>query len=141
MSRYETDFYGWTQEQSALLKAGRFAEADLEHIAEEIDSMGRAEKRQLVNRLRLLSADLLKWQFQPERQGNSWRHAIRNQRRDVDDLIIDNPSLRPSIEDIVAAAYERAKDDAAADTGLSLSTFPEKCPFPIERVLDPDFFP
>ena len=69
---YDQDFYAWTNEQAALLRAGRLSEADVEHIAEEIENMGKSEKRELVSRLRVLLLHLLKWQYQPTRRGKSW---------------------------------------------------------------------
>jgi hypothetical protein len=138
---YSKDFYGWTQEQAALLRAGRLVDADIEHIIEEVEAMGRSERRELMHRLRLLLAHLLKWRYQPERRGNSWRHTIRNQRRDVQDLLDENPSLGPQIPAIVTGAYERARDDACAETGLAVASFPAPCPFALSEILDPDFLP
>ena len=71
-SLYDRDFYAWANEQAALLRAGRLTEADIENIAEEIESMGRSEKRELVGRLAILLQHLLKWQFQPGRRSASW---------------------------------------------------------------------
>ncbi len=48
---YERDFFAWANQQAALLRSGQFAQADIEHIAEEIESMGRGEKRELLGRL------------------------------------------------------------------------------------------
>ncbi len=89
---YEHDFYAWANEQASLLRAGRLSEADIEHIAEEIDSMGRSEKRELVSRLKVLLAHLLKWQHQPGNRGNSWRLTIEEQWREVVDHLADNPA-------------------------------------------------
>jgi len=74
---YDRDFYAWTHEQAGLLRSGQLARADIENIAEEIESMGRSEKRELVNRLTVLLLHLLKWQFQPGLRGNSWRGSIK----------------------------------------------------------------
>jgi hypothetical protein len=68
---YESDFYGWTQQQADLLKTGRLTELNVDHLSEEIESMGASERHQLQNRLRILLAHLLKWQFQPRLQGRS----------------------------------------------------------------------
>ena len=76
-SLYDRDFYAWANQQAALLRAGRLAEADIENIAEEIESMGRSEKRELVSRLVVLLQHLLKWQFQPLFRGASWRLTYR----------------------------------------------------------------
>ena len=98
------DFYAWSSQQAALLRAGHVAEADLEHIAEEIESMGRAERRELVSRLTILLLHLLKWQFQPLLKAASWRATIRVQRRDLRKHMEDNPSLTSQLPEAVAWA-------------------------------------
>lgn len=138
---YDTDFYAWANEQAALLRAGKLDAADIENIAEEIESMGKAEKRELVNRLTVLLMHLLKWQFQPLLQGSSWRITIRRQRLDIVDLLDDNPSLKPQIADAMTRAYRRAIGEAALETGLPESTFPPVCPWPFEQAMDRDFWP
>ena len=91
---HDSDFYAWSLEQAALLRAGRAAEADLGAIAEEIESMGKTEKRELVSRLTVLLLHLLKWERQPAGRGNSWRLSIANARDEIADLLGDNPSLK-----------------------------------------------
>src|SRR5271168_5304601 len=90
---YDTDFYAWANEQAALLRAGRLSEADIQNIAEEIESMGRSEKRELVSRLAVLFQHLLKWRYQPGFRGNSWRLTIEDQRQEVSDHLSENLSL------------------------------------------------
>lgn len=72
-SLYEQDFYAWANEQAALLRAGKLDSADIENIAEEIESMGRSQKSQVINRLTVLLLHLLKWRYQPSFGGNVWR--------------------------------------------------------------------
>ena len=109
---YEGDFYGWTQEQASLLRTGRLAELDVEHLIEEIESMGRSERRQMTNRFELLLMHLLKWQYQPDRReidGKSWLRTIHEQRRKIPKLIRDNPSLKSLLGECVEDAYEEAR--------------------------------
>ena len=73
---YEEDFHAWTTQSAALIRQGRLSELDLEHIAEELESMGASERRELLNRLQILLMHLLKHQFQPERRGKSFRMFI-----------------------------------------------------------------
>jgi len=73
---YEGDFHAWAAAQAALLRAGRLSELDVQHIAEEIEALGRGERRELGHRLEVLILYLLKWSYQPERQGKSWRLTI-----------------------------------------------------------------
>ena len=141
MNLYERDFYAWANEQAALIRAGNLAAIDLEHIAEEIESMGKTEKRELVSRLTVLLAHLLKWQFQPARRGMSWRATVRNQRRDLADHLADNPSLKANLPETVSAAYERAVDQAAGETDLDPATFPSACPWSVDQIFSADFWP
>jgi len=138
---YDRDFYAWSREQAELLRAGELGRADLEHIAEEIESMGKTEKRELVSRLTVLLLHLLKWQFQPDGQGNSWRLSIANARDEIIDLLDDNPSLRSQSDGLVRKAYIYAHRKAAIETGLAEEAFPAQCPWPFELATDSDFWP
>ena len=115
---YDRDFYAWSRQQAELLRAGKLTEADIEHIAEEIDSMGRTEKRELINRLTVLLLHLLKWRYQSGKRGPSWEASIANQRDDIVDHLDDNPSLKPSCRRRSASAYRKASREAVAETGL-----------------------
>lgn len=141
MINYEQDFYGWTQEQSALLKAGRFSEIDVENLIDEVDSMGKREKRSLQSRFTVLMTHLLKWKYQPERRVNSWRLTISGQRLDLADLLDDNLGLKSHLAEIMPSAYKRARLDASAETFLSLSTFDTLCPWDFQQLIDDAFFP
>jgi hypothetical protein len=138
---YDQDFYAWANEQAGLLRSGRLSEADIEHIAEEIESMGRSEKRELVNRLRILLLHLIKWQFQPNRRGASWEGSIINTRDELEDLLHDNPSLKSQTAEAVISAYRRAVVDAVAETGLKKISFPSTCPWDYNQITDVDFWP
>jgi hypothetical protein len=138
---YDRDFFAWSRQQAELLRAGKLAEADVEHIAEEIDGMGRTEKRELINRLSVLLLHLLKWRYQPEKCGPSWEANIRVQRNRLADHLEDNPSLKPLLPQALLSAYRDAVLEAVAETGLAGSTFPELCPWTIEQVLDARIWP
>lgn len=138
---YDLDFYAWTNEQARLLRSGQLSEADIEHIAEEIESMGRAEKRELVSRLTVLLLHLLKWQFQPHLRGSSWEATITVQRDDLTDHLADNPSLKSRLGEAIASAHRKAVIMAAGETGLGRATFPVICAWSFEQVMDPDFWP
>ncbi len=138
---YDRDFFEWTQCNAALLRAARFDQADIEHIAEEVEDMGKSERHELENRLRVLLAHLLKWQLQPERRGRSWRATIRVQRGELLRLLRHLPSLRRYLGDTLPETYRLAIDQAISETDLPDETFPETCPFPLEQILDEKFFP
>ncbi len=138
---YEEDFYAWANQQAELLRAGKISEADIEHIAEEIESMGKGEKRELASRLNVLLLHLLKWQYQPGRRGASWQATIRVQRRDLAVHMKDNRSLKAVLSEAIEQAYGNAIIEAGAETGLLESTFPATCPWSMEQLMDLDFWP
>src|SRR3954471_24657596 len=102
---YEADFYAWTQEQARLLRERRWNDLDLENLIDEVESVGRSDKRQIESRLEVLIAHLLKWKFQPGRRGDSWLDTIFEQRGRLQTLIQDSPSLRAFFRDQVVDRY------------------------------------
>lgn len=138
---YERDFFAWANEQAALLRSGKLDLADIDHIAEEIESMGRTEKRELVSRLAVLLTHLLKWRFQPSRRGVSWRLTIKGQRRELSRHIADNPSLKARLGEAIDAAYGDAVLAAARQTRIDWEAFPPACPWTYEQISDPEFWP
>ena len=138
---YETDFYEWTVRNAELLRCGRVNEADLKHIAEEIEDLGKRERRELLSRLKTLIAHLLKWKVQPDRRSLSWELTIRVQREDLARLLSENPSLRPYLASNLAEVYEDAMVDAMTESHHPESDFPSSSPFPLEAILDPGFLP
>jgi hypothetical protein len=141
MSLYDTDFYAWANTQAELLRSGRLAAADVEHIAEEIESMGRSEKRELLNRLALLLMHLLKWQVQPMLRGNSWRATIKVQRREIARHLADNPSLTARLPEVLTDAYGDAVLLAARESGLAETAFPAVIPWTFGEIMDDGFWP
>jgi hypothetical protein len=140
-SNYETDFYTWTQQQAALLKAGRLSEIDVDNIIEEIETMGRSEKREYESRLSVLLLHLLKWQYQPVRRGRSWLLTIKEQRIQFIEVMNDNPGLKPQLSSIIKSAYRLSLVRASKETGLDDTTFPPECPWTIEQITEQTFFP
>ena len=133
---YEKDFYKWSFRQAELLRSGKLKEADIKHIAEEIESMGKSEKRELVSRLKTLFMHLLKWDFQPSRQSKSWKSTIREQRLEIINHLEDNPSLKYELDNTINKAYELAKITAGRETGLEEETFPKDCPYSFEEAMN-----
>jgi hypothetical protein len=138
---YDIDFYAWTNEQAALLRAGRLSEADIENIAEEIESMGKSERRELASRLTVLLVHLLKWRHQPTYRGKSWKLTIEQQRHRLEHHLKDNPSLKSQLAELMVYAYLLARTDAAQETGLDRDSFPPVCPFTFDEAMNPDFWP
>jgi hypothetical protein len=138
---YEKDFYAWLMKNAELIRQGKFSEVDTENVAEELEAMGRSEKRELMNRLTLLLVHLLKWQFQPVKRSKSWKNTIITQRMDIQELLSESPSLRHELKQGIEIAYQKAKLKAEDKTGIDLRHFPINCPFSFEQILDDNFFP
>ena len=138
---YDADFHAWANEQATLLRAGRLSEIDAEHIAEEIETLGRGEKRELVSRLSVLLLHLLKWSHQPERRGKSWELTIKEQRRQLTRHLRDNPSLRAWTDQAMADAYGDAVLRAELEMSVARDMLPWSCPYGFEQAVDDAFWP
>jgi Domain of unknown function DUF29 len=143
---YDRDFYEWTVRNAELLRSGRLEEADLEHLAEEIEDLGDRHRREIRSRLVVLVKHLLKWSMQPQRRytesgSSSWLSTIREQRRQLADLLEEAPSLRRYAEEGLLKAHRDAVKEASAETGIPIRQFPEQCPFGFEQVLEDEFLP
>jgi hypothetical protein len=138
---YEDDFHAWTQEQAALLRAGRLAEIDAENLAEEISEMGSARITQIENRLGVLLAHLLKCEYQPDKKSSGWLGTILEQRNKIDRLIRKNPSVKLLLEEALRESYADALAIFYRDTGIPPAKLPLVCPWSLEQVLDRDFLP
>lgn len=138
---YHGDIVAWAEEQARLLRAGRFDHLDIEHLAEEIEDVGKSEQRELANRMALLIAHLLKWRYQPERRGASWELTIRNQRRGILRRLERTPSLRAPVAD--PDWWQDVWDDgivqAIQETGLT--DFPLSCPWAVGDMLREGWLP
>jgi hypothetical protein len=136
---HDNDFYAWTQEQAYLLRTGQFHQIDVANIAEEIEDMGRSEKRELESRLEILIMHLLKWQFQPNLSSRSWQLTIKEQRIRLEKLLKENPSLNSYLSDSLEKIYQLAIISAERETGLS--SFPENCPYSLTEIFSSEFLP
>ena len=141
ISLYEVDFYAWTQEQSRILQTQQWRLLDRQNLIEEIESLGRQQRRALRNRFAILLGHLLKWQYQSDRRSRSWLATLRVQRRDIQRLLKDNPSLKSYVEEALQESYLNGRDLAMGETNLPLSTFPETCAYNLTDILDMDFYP
>jgi hypothetical protein len=138
---YDTDFAVWIEHTAELLKQQRFSELDLENLIEEIEALGRSDRREIRSRLIVLLAHLLKFAYQPDRRSRSWTATILEQRRQIRLILADSPSLKRYLSDIFAACYVEAREEAAEETGLELATFPETCPFGETESLERHWWP
>jgi len=140
-SLYEHDFYGWTQQQAQLIRAGKIAALDLDNILEEIETMGRSEKRSLKSRLAVLLLHLIKWAHEPECRGKSWMLTIKLQRKEIRELMEESPSLKPLIDSSLEKSWEKALIGAERETGIRITAFPPECPWTFAQIMNDDFWP
>jgi hypothetical protein len=140
-SLYDEDFYEWILTTVALLRQRRFADIDIEHLVEELEDMGKRERRSLESYIRNVVLHLLKWRYQSDKRSSSWRQSIRNGRIEIHKLLRDSPSLKSLVSTMLNEAYPAARADAIDETELSEGTFPSQCPFTVEQVLDAAFWP
>jgi hypothetical protein len=138
---YERDFHAWATEQARLVRERLWEKLDADHLAEEIEDLARSQRRELENRLIVLIAHLLKWQFQPERRSHSWEATIAEQRRRIGRLLTEQPSLQPYLEDLFAEAWESSALRAVQETDLPRTHFPDACPYRLDQTLDSGFKP
>ena len=140
---YEQDFVGWLNTQAELLKTGKVNELDIKNLVEEIEAMGRSEKRELESRMIILVMHLLKWTFQPNYQSRSWANTINEQRRSIGRVFKDSPSLKNSLNDTewFNDIWQSALYQAVSETGLDIKIFPEQPIWTTQQILVDDFFP
>jgi hypothetical protein len=138
---YERDLFEWSRRAAETLRGSRPEQADMNHLAEEIEDMGIRDLRALDSRLEVLLAHLLNLRFQAEKRSRSWKKTVAVQRKSVDRLLKRNPSLRRRIKMDLAENYEFALRLAVIQTGLPKNHFPAECPFTVEQILDPEFLP
>jgi hypothetical protein len=138
---YEQDFALWIEEQVELLRTGALDRLDLPNLIDEIESMGRSDRRKIENNLVVIIKHLLKYEFQPAKRSRSWLASIREHRRRVLQIVRDSPSLRGHLAHEFPLLYPEARAQAITETGLSPKRFPEAPPWTLEQVLDPDFLP
>lgn len=136
---YEDDFYTWTQEQGARLRAGDLANLDLANLAEEIETLGRSEFNSLASAWRVILVHMLKFDHQPEKRTRSWALSIAEQRAQAGDVLADNPGLKSRLDEALARAYRRARLETSKETGLPLKRFPETCPYTQAEMLTRPF--
>ncbi len=138
---YEQDLVAWAFANARLLREGRFESLDVENIAEELEDLGRSEKRALASHLRVLLLHLLKWQAQPARRGPSWRRSIRNARQEIEEIVAESPSLAQRLPEMIEQAYPKALESAIDETGLPSDQLPPRYPYRQDELLSPTFWP
>ncbi|MFB2922270.1 MULTISPECIES: DUF29 domain-containing protein [Aerosakkonema] len=141
LSLYETDYLQWIEKTLEKLRSQDYANVDWENLIEEIEDMGRSERKSLKSNLIVVLVHLLKWQFQPERRSGSWEGSIIEHRRRVREAVSESPSLQPYLEAILTECYAQAVKQAKAETNLPLEIFPTQCPYEVTQVTNDEFLP
>ena len=132
------DFYSWLMEQARFVRERRWDELDRDNLAEEIESLGREQFNKLESALRVLLLHILKWDHQPDKRTRSWALSIKTNRVELEDIIGDNPGLKPRIAEAIARAYRKARIEAARETGLEENRFPDLCPYAWNDIVSRD---
>jgi hypothetical protein len=146
---YDRDFFLWTEEQAAALRRAKDSNLplDWENLAEEIESLGKSDRRQLTSQIRRILRHLLKLEASPAaRPRAGWRSTIIEARSQIDEVLSDSPSLRREIDRLVKDQLATAAELASSDLGQHgeqpdlVRARLEKGGFAAEQVLD-DWFP
>jgi hypothetical protein len=137
---YDADFYAWTKAQADALRRRAANEVDWDNLAEEIESVGRSDRREIRSRLEILLIHLLKWRYQPDHQCPSWQASIYEARRRIEGVVEESPSLRAYPAEALAGAWKSAIR-AEAIFGIGPVRLPDACPWTIDEVLSIEFLP
>ncbi len=138
---YETDYLKWIETTVKKLLVQDYSNIDWENLIDEIEDMGRSERRSLKNNLIVVLTHLLKWQYQPNFRSGSWKGSIVEHRRRIREALKDSPSFKPYFEEVFAQCYSDAVEQASAETGLSVEILPQVCPYTSAEVLEGNFLP
>jgi Domain of unknown function DUF29 len=135
------DFNSWITQTTQLLRENRWHEIDVMHLIEEMEDLGKSERRGISSQLTRLLLHLLKWQYQPQRRSDSWLDSITDARTQIELALEDSPSLGNYPATQLEESYQRARRQAAKQTGLEISAFPSTCPYSVAIALSEDWLP
>lgn len=137
---YDQDYHSWLESTIQHLKSSNFSEVDWENLIEELEDMGRSEKRAVYSNLKILLLHLLKYRYQPEKRSKSWLSSICEHRQRLHRSFRESPSLKNYFEIVIPESFEDARELTSKETGLNINSLPNECPFSIEEILDREFF-
>jgi hypothetical protein len=140
-SLYETDYLKWLNNTIQQIQDQDYDHIDWQNLIEEIEDMGRNERRALESNLIIVFLHLLKWQYQPQKRTGSWERSLIEHRRRIRRALKESPSLNSYLEEILLESYTEAVKQAKAETKLPISTFPPECPYQLSTIIDDDFLP
>lgn len=135
---YEQDYLLWLEATAQLLREGHLSALDTTNLLEEIEDMGRSEKRAVYSNLKILLMHLLKDKYQPEKRSNIWVATIVEHRQRLKKAFKESPSLQPYFVEIFNECYQDARELVTAETGIAIEVFPAETPFTSEETLNSD---
>ena len=138
---YLADFNSWIEQTVKLLRENRWQEIDVANLIEEVEDLGKSERRGIASQLTRLLLHLLKWQYQPQRRSDSWLDSITDARTQIELVIEDSPSLRNYPAENIEGSYQRARRQAAKQTNIEIGVFPNNCPYSLEEILAESWLP
>ena len=132
---YDEDFAAWIAAQAMLLREGRFGELDLENLIDEVEGVGKSEFRSFYHAIELILLHMMKWDYQTERQGRSWRTTINTQRDEVLEILNENPSYQARIDEAIARAYRSVPSAVETATTIPAERLPRICPYSWQDIM------
>ncbi|MHB1669902.1 DUF29 domain-containing protein [Thiomonas sp.] len=140
-SLYNQDFHAWTQEQAAALRHYQPAWMDWENAADELESMGKWDRREVERRIGVILMHLMKWGWQSEKRSSGWRSTIVIQRKDLAKILEQSPSLRQCAIEAIAKEWQDARRIASIETGLPIARFPRDPSWGLDAQVLADWWP
>jgi len=145
---YRTDFFHWTRDQARRLRRearrGARSDLDFEHLAEEIEGLGIENRRELLTRISRVMEQLLKLErAKTEEERREALARITRQRSEIREILEESPSLWNVAERRLPSSYARARRQVMLAIEGCPETVPppETCPFSLEQVSDPEWWP
>lgn len=130
-----SDYCAWVTSQVELLKKGELMSLDIQHLIEEIESLGNSERRALESHLENILMHMLKVKYQPEKHTRSWDLSIKESRYRANRVLKHNPSLKRELMELSDSAYFSARLRAEQETGLDEAAFPEIREWNLDQIL------
>ncbi|NDW05335.1 DUF29 domain-containing protein [Jiella pacifica] len=141
--QHETDFYRWTQDQAALLRAlpRSSSSLDIDNLADEIEDMGRAEIKEISSLLRQTLTHIVK--IAVGREAPSVPHWVGEASGfQADAVLAYSPGLRQRLDlPTIWKLARRNAADSLREYGVAVPPLSEECPLTLDQLLDPDFSP
>jgi hypothetical protein len=137
---YDSDFVVWIEETVKQLKSGDFSQVDLENLIEEVESLGKKDKRELENSLMTLFEHALKRCYVPLPECyRGWENTLKRTQKELKKILRDSPSLKNYFYEVFVDCYRDGVDNIRDEYDV---IFPDDCPFAnkIDDLLNREFW-